>query len=172
MSRKLNVGLSPQEFFYLYCESEKDHRSLTDYLDSESLEYYFIAPQAEKPTKVVVHGLDIDSSCDDIKEELTKKNYRVDKVHQFKKFRTKQLIPVFQVHLLPTENLKEIYKIDTLLHMIITIEPYRRKSIGQCYHCQAVSYVASKCKMTIKCVFCAEHHDSRTCPQKNIENPF
>ncbi|GBM19632.1 Nucleic-acid-binding protein from transposon X-element [Araneus ventricosus] len=159
------------EFFYMYCESEKDHRSLTEYLDTESLEYYVIASQAEKPTKVVIHGLDVDSSCDDIREELTRKNYRVDKVHQFKKFRTKKLIPVFQVHLLPTENLKEIYKIDTLLHMIVTIEPYQRKSIGQCFHCQAFSHVASKCKMIVKCVICAEQHDSRVCPPKNIENP-
>ncbi|GBN76756.1 Nucleic-acid-binding protein from transposon X-element [Araneus ventricosus] len=168
---KCRVKPTGEFFFYMYCETEKDHRSLTEYLDSESLEYYVIASLAEKPTKVVIHGLDIDSSSDDIREELTMKNYRVDKVHQFKKFRTKKPIPVFQVHLLPTENLKEIYEIDTLLHMIVTIEPYQRKSIGQCFHCQAFSHVASKCKMIVKCVICAEQHDSRNCPPKNIENP-
>ncbi|GBN28149.1 hypothetical protein AVEN_218064-1 [Araneus ventricosus] len=48
----------------------------------------------------------------------------------------------------------------------------RGKTVGQCFHCQSFAHIASKCRMNVKCVICAENHDSRSCPQKNLENPI
>ncbi|KAF8785184.1 putative RNA-directed DNA polymerase like protein [Argiope bruennichi] len=61
------------KFFHLYCETAKDHRKLTKYFDEEKIEYYVISSRAEKPTKIVIKGLPIDTPREDIKEKLTKK---------------------------------------------------------------------------------------------------
>ncbi|GBN36218.1 hypothetical protein AVEN_33630-1, partial [Araneus ventricosus] len=76
--QKINCRAKPTgEFLQLFCETEKDHRDLTEYLDTQKLEYFVIPSQAEKLNKVVIRGMDIDTSCEEIQEELTKKNYRV-----------------------------------------------------------------------------------------------
>ncbi|GBN68601.1 hypothetical protein AVEN_30840-1 [Araneus ventricosus] len=85
------------EFLQLFCETEKNHRPLTEYLDTQKFEYFVIPSQADKLTKVVIRGMHIDTSCEEIQEELTKKDYGVHKIHQLKKFRTKAPMPLFQV---------------------------------------------------------------------------
>ncbi|XP_055944631.1 uncharacterized protein LOC129975593 [Argiope bruennichi] len=157
------------EFFHLYCDTADDHRKVTKYFDEEKIEYYVISSRAEKPTKIVIKGLPIDTPCEDIKEELTKKGYRVDRVNQLKQFKTKQPLPIFQVHLYKSENLQNIYNEDTICYMIVRIEKYIRKTVGQCFKCQSFAHVSQNCKMQERCVICAENHDSRTCPQKNAE---
>ncbi|GBO39810.1 hypothetical protein AVEN_226879-1 [Araneus ventricosus] len=171
--KKISCRTKPSgEFLQLFCKTEKDHRDLTEYLDTHKLEYFVIPSQAEKLTKVVIRGMYIDTTCEEIHEELTKRNYRIQKVHQLKKFRTKAPMPLFQVQLLPSENLQNIYSETTLLYYIITVVKYERKTIGQCFHCQSFAHTASKCRMNVKCAICAESHDSRELAhKKNLENP-
>ncbi|GBN83924.1 hypothetical protein AVEN_86616-1 [Araneus ventricosus] len=61
--QKINCRAKPTgEFLQLFCETEKDHRDLTEYLDTQKLEYFVIPSQAEKLTKVVIRGMDIHTS--------------------------------------------------------------------------------------------------------------
>ncbi|GBN23501.1 hypothetical protein AVEN_152547-1 [Araneus ventricosus] len=72
------------EFIKLFCQTPKNVRALTDFLD-KGKEYFVIPGRAEKPVKVVIKGLPLDMDLDEIEAELTSKNFRVDKVIQLKK---------------------------------------------------------------------------------------
>ncbi|GBM76289.1 hypothetical protein AVEN_81839-1 [Araneus ventricosus] len=139
-------------------------------LDIEKIQYYVISPTEKKPIKVVIKGLPIDYSTEEIKTSLTKLNFRVDKVNQLKKFKDKKPLNIFQVHLLKSEDVQDIYKLTTMDYHIIYVEKYERKTIGQCLCCQKFSHHSSECKMDVRCVICAEAHDSRACSMKKKEN--
>ncbi|KAF8786547.1 Nucleic-acid-binding protein transposon like protein [Argiope bruennichi] len=53
--------------------------------------------------------------------------------------------------------------------MIIKVEKYIRKTVGQGFKCQSFAHVSQNCRMQERCVICAENHDSRKCPQKKAE---
>ncbi|GBM40285.1 hypothetical protein AVEN_34225-1 [Araneus ventricosus] len=77
---------------------------------------------------------------------------------------------MFQVHLLKNEKVDEIYKLEHLFYIIVTVEKYVNKNIPQCFKCQGWHHGASLCKMNPKCVICAGTHEYRDCPNKNKEN--
>ncbi|GBN82102.1 Nucleic-acid-binding protein from transposon X-element [Araneus ventricosus] len=154
------------EFLKLFCQTPKDVRSLVNFLDKKGKEYFVIAERAEKPVKVVIKGLPIDTDLDHIKTELTNLKYRVDKVNQLKKYKTREPLRIFQVHLLPTENIKEIYNLKALGYTIINVEPYENKQSHQCFNCQLWNHGSKGCKLNPKCVVCAGDHASKECPNK------
>ncbi|GBM51588.1 hypothetical protein AVEN_830-1 [Araneus ventricosus] len=169
--QKISCAAKPKgEFMHVYCNSSADHRNITEYLDKEKIQYYVVPPAAKKPVKVVIKGLPIDYSIEDIKNNLNKLNFRVDKVNQLKKFKDKRPLNIFQVHLMQSENIQDIYKLTTMEYYIIYVEKYVRKTIGQCFCCQKFAHHSSGCKMEARCVLCAEAHDSRVCPMKNKDN--
>ncbi|GBM69812.1 putative RNA-directed DNA polymerase from transposon BS, partial [Araneus ventricosus] len=154
------------EFLKLFCQTPKDVRSLVNFLDKKGKEYFVIAERAEKPVKVVIKGLPIDTDLDHIKTELTNLKYRVDKVNQLKKYKTREPLKIFQVHLLPTENIKEIYNLKALRYTIISVEPYENKQSHQCFNCQLWNHGSKGCRLNPKCVVCAGDHASKECPNK------
>ncbi|KAF8768492.1 Nucleic-acid-binding protein transposon like protein [Argiope bruennichi] len=159
------------ENFHIYCETMDDQKKLIKYLNEQNLEYFVISVQTEKPIKVVIEGLPIDTTCEEIEEELKNKGYSISKVNQFRRFKTKALLPIDQVHLLKSANIAKIYEEKTMLYMRVKVEKFIRRTIGQCYKCQSFAHTGSNCKMQTKCVLCAENHDSRTCPEKIKEKP-
>ncbi|GBO00701.1 hypothetical protein AVEN_14109-1 [Araneus ventricosus] len=154
------------EFMHVFTNSSKDHRDLTDYLTEQNIQYYVVPLRAEKPVKIVIKGLPGDTKTDKIEEGLTSKGFKVAKVNQLLRFRDKKPLDIFQAHLLKSENLKDIYKLDNLNYFIIRVKKYERKTVGQCFYCQKFNHHSSECNMTVKCVLCAEEHNSRTCPNK------
>ncbi|GBM19886.1 hypothetical protein AVEN_186156-1 [Araneus ventricosus] len=118
------------EFMHVFTNSSKDHRDLTDYLTEQSIQYYVIPSRAEKPVKIVIKGLPIDTKTDEIEEGLNSKGFEVAKVNQLRRFRDKKPLDIFQVHLLKSDNLKDIYKLDNLNYFIISVEKYERKTVG------------------------------------------
>ncbi|KAF8785633.1 putative RNA-directed DNA polymerase like protein [Argiope bruennichi] len=154
------------ENFHIYCETMDDQTKLINYLNEQNLEYFVISVQTEKPIKVVIKGLPIDTTCEEIEEELKNKGYNISKVNQFRRFKTKALLPIYQVHLLKSANIAKIYEEKTLLYMRVKIEKFIRRTIGQCYKCQSFAHTSSNCKMQTKCAICAENHDSRPAQKK------
>ncbi|GBL91510.1 hypothetical protein AVEN_263380-1 [Araneus ventricosus] len=124
------------EFIKLFCETPRDIRSLTEFLDKKGKEYFVIPGRAEKPIKAVIKGLPLDMNLDEIKIELTNQKFRVDKVNQLKKYRTREPLKIYQVHLLPNENIQDIYNLKTLGYTTVKVEPYENKQSHQCFNCQ------------------------------------
>ncbi|KAF8784055.1 Nucleic-acid-binding protein transposon like protein [Argiope bruennichi] len=158
------------EFIKLFAESPEDVRKLTSYLDEQQKEYFVISDKAEKPVKIVIKGLPINTDPEEIKNELNEKGFRVDKVNQLKKFKTREPLPIFQVHLFKTSNIQEIYKLETLFYIMIRVEKYIIKQNHQCYNCQLWNHGSKGCRLNPKCVICAGTHPTKECPSKGKEN--
>ncbi|KAF8785183.1 Nucleic-acid-binding protein transposon like protein [Argiope bruennichi] len=154
------------EFIKLFAETSDDVRKLTKYLHEQTKEYFVIADRAEKPIKVVLKGLPLNIDTEEIKTELTEKGFRVDKINQLRRFKTKEPLPIYQIHLFKTGNIQEIYKLETLMYFMIRVEKYVTKQNHQCYNCQLWNHGSNGCKLQPKCVICAENHPSKECPNK------
>ncbi|GBM09467.1 hypothetical protein AVEN_63659-1 [Araneus ventricosus] len=103
---------------------------------------------------------------DEIKIELTNQKFRVDKVNQLKKYRTREPLKIYQVHLLPSENIRDIYNLKTLGYTIVKVEPYENKQSHQCFNCQLWNHGSKGCRLNPKCVVCAGNHASKECLNK------
>ncbi|KAF8785964.1 Nucleic-acid-binding protein transposon like protein [Argiope bruennichi] len=157
------------EFIKLFVETSDDIRKMTKYLDELDKEYFVIASRAEKPIKVVIKGLPINTECEEIKQELIEKGFRVDRVNQLKRFKTRDPLPIFQIHLFKSSNIQDIYKLNDLMYFIIKVEKYINKQNHQCFNCQLWNPGSKGCKLKPKCVICAESRISRDCPKKGKE---
>ncbi|GBN27842.1 Nucleic-acid-binding protein from transposon X-element [Araneus ventricosus] len=158
------------ELVKLFVETPDNVRDLTKYLDELNLEYFQIDSDPIKPIKVVVKGLGINADMEEMKIELTQLGYSVHKINQFKKFRTKEPINVYQIQLLKTPNVQEIYQLTELMYMRISVEKFINKTVRQCYKCQTWRHTASNCKLKPKYVVCAGPHESKECPNKKVES--
>ncbi|GBM19042.1 hypothetical protein AVEN_172507-1 [Araneus ventricosus] len=153
-------------FLKLHCTTSGDVRKLTDYLDKNQNEYFVIPRKAIKPIKVVIKGLPKDMDMDKIKTDLISKKFRVEKVNQLKKFKTRESLNIFQIHLIPTDNIHEIYKLDTLSYHIISAVPYQNRHNHQCFNCQRWNHGSNGCKLNPRCVVCSDNRPSKECPLK------
>ncbi|GBM42872.1 hypothetical protein AVEN_245699-1 [Araneus ventricosus] len=154
------------DFIKLFCEAPGDVRKLTDYLDKNKKEYFVIPGRAVKPIKIVIKGLPKDMDLDDIKTELVSKKFRVEKANQLKKYKTGEPLNIYQIQLIPTENIHEVYKLDTLSYHFISVEPYENRLHNQCLNCQMWNHGSNGCKLSPKCVVCSGKHPSKECPHK------
>ncbi|GBO18107.1 Nucleic-acid-binding protein from transposon X-element [Araneus ventricosus] len=154
------------EFLKLHCTTPDDAKKLTDYFDKNQNEYFVTPRRTNKPIKVVIKGLPKETDTEEIKEELTNKNFRVEKVNQLKKFKTREPLNIFQIHLTLTDNVSEIYKLDTLCYHFISVEVYRSRIHYQCFNCQRWNHGSNGCKLNPRCVVCSENHPSKECPLK------
>ncbi|GBN56332.1 Nucleic-acid-binding protein from transposon X-element [Araneus ventricosus] len=154
------------EFLKLHCTSPDDAKKLTDFFDKNQNEYFVTSRKTSKPIKIVIKGLPKETDTEDIKEELINKNFRVEKVNQLKKFKTREPLNIFQIHLTLTDNVSEIYKLDTLCYHFISVEEYRSRLHYQCFNCQRWNHGSNGCKLNPRCVVCSENHPSKECPLK------
>ncbi|GBM05141.1 hypothetical protein AVEN_197705-1 [Araneus ventricosus] len=140
------------EFIKLFCESPKDVRNLVNYLDKNNKEYFVIPGKVVKPIKIVIKGLSVDMDPEDIKSELINLKFRVEKVNQLKRFKTREPLNIFQIHLFPSENIKEIYNLTSLSYYFITVKPYENRISHQCYNCQMWNHGSKGCKLAPICL--------------------
>ena len=64
-----------------------------------------------------------------------------------------------------SDNIDDIYRIKTILSIVVRIEPMRRnlKMIPQCKRCQGFNHTQMYCKNEPRCVKCAGNHLSQVC---------
>lgn len=91
--------------------------------------------KSERPRKIVIKGILIDSFIKEIKKELTTLGFDMHTVAQFRNFKTKQPFPVFLVNLFRNELFAIIFSTTELLGFRININAYRFKGTKQCYNC-------------------------------------
>ncbi|GBM22914.1 hypothetical protein AVEN_136339-1 [Araneus ventricosus] len=94
------------EFIKLFCETARDVKKLTEFLDKNNKEYFVIPGKAVKPIKVVIKGLPKDTDLDEIKTELVNKEFRVEKVNQLKS--SAELLPHLLQDRIDQEKMKYI----------------------------------------------------------------
>lgn len=75
------------------------------------------------------------------------------------------------VDVIPGENF-DIYKIEFLCRMRITVKEKNSRSVKQCYRCQLYGHSSATCKLHPKCRFCEVSHiiTPKSCPNLDIKN--
>ncbi|KAL4153965.1 hypothetical protein QTP88_001798 [Uroleucon formosanum] len=123
------------------------YRALLRFLRDEKAEFHTYQIKEDKPLRVVIRNLHPTKPLNLIKEELT-------------------------VRLEPITIANEIFKLTSLLHPKIKIEePYKSKTISQCFNCQQYGHTRAYCGYKSRCVRCGDEHQSSVCPNSRDHPP-
>lgn len=145
-----------------YPSSEDDFRGITRLLDSESLPYHTYQLPSEKVLNVVIRGIPIGISEEEIRQDLVDMGYDLQGLHRLKKRDSKHEMPLVLVKVPKSQNF--IYELTEVLKIKISVEPLRSKpGVGQCHRCQRFGHAQSRCTAEIKCVICGDGHFARDC---------
>jgi hypothetical protein len=108
-----------------------------------NLRYFTFSPNSEKPMKAVIYHLSPGIPAEDISNSLEDLGYNIINVRQMTTILTARKgqthvepLPLFLVTL--TKNIKpqEIFKLNSLDHIIMKVELYRDQTgLAQCYKC-------------------------------------
>ena len=141
------------------------YRTLVHFLRDEKAEFHTYQLKEDKPLRVVIRNLHPTTPLNLIKEELTVRLFEVRQVTNVLHKVTKNRLPLFFVDLEPTTIANEIFKLTSLLHTKIKIEePYKSKTISQCFNCQQYGHTRAYCGYKSRCVRCGDEHQSSDCP--------
>jgi hypothetical protein len=106
-----------------------DYSAMKSYLEKNNRHYFIFSPNPEKPINAVIHHLHPDTPEEDISNSREDLGFKVINVWQMTTTRRAsngqsyvETLPIFLVTL--TRNIKpqEIYKLNSLRHIIIKIE--------------------------------------------------
>ncbi|GIY59289.1 nucleic-acid-binding protein from transposon X-element [Caerostris darwini] len=141
LKTKLNCKITNQ-YIKLEPDNEELHRTITKYLDDNSIPYYIIMPKVLRPVKIVIRGLPIDTNPDLIKTKLTDMQFQVANIYQLKKSdQDRTPMPLFQEAL---HNAIDARSLDI------------PASIG----------------WSARCVKCAQEHLTSECPTQRTDAPL
>ncbi|GFX21462.1 uncharacterized protein TNCV_1398761 [Trichonephila clavipes] len=104
-----------------------DHRDITALLEAKKAEHYIIDRLDNRPIKVVIKGLPVDTDVADIEADLVQKGFAIEKVAQLRKFSTKAPLPIYMVEVRRTETAQNKYDVKNVCYVCVTIDPFRRK---------------------------------------------
>lgn len=131
--------------------------------------------QNRHPLEVSLGSIPASTTPDEIHfslQEQMGKQIAICKVSQLHstKLGKKTLLPLFLVAFRPIDAQAhtDIMKINSLMGLDVISEKFRgRKGPIQCYNCQAWGHNSALCKLTPKCLKCAEPHETRFCKKSN-----
>lgn len=113
------------------------YRELIHYLKPEKTEYHIYQLKEDKLLRVVIRNLHPSTPLDVIKEELDVRLFEVKQVTNVLHKVNKNCLPLFVLDLVPTLRSANNFQLFSLLHTKIKIkEPYKPKTISQCFNCQ------------------------------------
>jgi len=141
------------------------YRVLVHFLKDEKAEFHTYQLKEDKPLRVVIRNLHPTTPLNLIKDELAVRLFEVRQVTNVLHKVTKNRLPLFFVDLEPTTKSNEIFQLSSLLHTKIKIEePYKSKTISQCFNCQQYGHTRAYCGYQPRCVRCGDAHQSSDCP--------
>lgn len=149
---------------------EKEHQAYVDYLNKNSIGYFFYYTAETRPRKYVLYGLqdmdvnelkntlnDLKVPFSDVKKlQLSKKQYDWEAIYllYFQSGKT---------------NLNELRKVKAISNVIVRWDHFHPRNVDQvpqCYNCQRMGHSSANCHLPPRCVVCAENHGSDKCPKK------
>lgn len=147
----------------VYPSSIADFRATITLFDAMKVQYHFYKLRSEKPLKVVIRGLPIDTDLSDIEEDLKIKGYKDFTLSRFPS-RDGRQSPLVLVEI--PRVFKNLYNETTICSLVVVMESQHRKaSSGQCHRCQRYGHAQSGCRANYRCLKCAESHSTHLCPK-------
>lgn len=148
------------------------YRALVHFLKSGKVQYHTYQLKEDKPLRIVIRNLHPSTPLNLIKDELEVRLYEVRQVTNVLHKVNKNPLPLFFVDLEPSPKSYEIFKLSSLLHCKIKIEePYKPKTISQCFNCQQYGHTRTYCGYHPRCVRCGADHQSTACPNPRDAPP-
>lgn len=148
------------------------YRALIQFLKTEKAEYHTYQLKEDKPLRVVIRNLHSSTPLTLIKEELEVRCFEVRQVTNVLHKVSKTPLPLFFIDLEPTFQSNEIFQLSSLLHCKIKVEePYKPKTISQCFNCQQYGHTRGYCGYHPRCVRCGADHQSSACPNSRDVPP-
>jgi hypothetical protein len=159
-----------------YHKKMADYSAMKSYLEKNNLQYFIFSPNSEKPIKAIIHHLPPDTPAEDISNSLENLSLKVINVRQLTTNRRAptgqthmETLPLFLVTLTRNEKCQEIFKLNSLNHIIIKVESYKAKTgLTQCYNCQNVGRVWPNCRQPPRCSCYGGSHLRGGAPKKRI----
>lgn len=160
------------DFVKITPRSIDEFRAVQSFLHENKVKCYGMNPRGERPRKILIKGVPLFITSDEIHKEFTKYGYHVTRVAQLRDFRTKAPLTKFVVNILPDENFSKVYDIDLMFGFMVEIVKFEtRNKIKQCYNCQKWNHSSEVCHLDPICVKCAGGHNSKECPQGRTAFP-
>jgi hypothetical protein len=116
------------------------YSAMKSYLEKNNLQYFTFSTNSEKPIKAVIRHLPPDTPAEDISNSLEGLAFNIINVRQLTTNRRArngktyvENLPLFLVTLTRNAKSQEIFKLNSLNHIIIKVESYRAQTgLTQC----------------------------------------
>lgn len=146
-----------------------DFRLLISSLKARKIEHFTYDLKADRPAKIIIKHMPIDISISSIEEDLKNQELPFISVQflqgksEINNLKARTKIPVLLLHV-PRSELNKYYKnLETLVTVTVTVEPYKKRFLTQCYNCQRFNHSSNCCNLAAKCVKCGQKHASKEC---------
>ena len=140
------------------------YRKLIRHLNSEKIIHHTYQMKQDRAYRVVIRNLHYSIPTEDIRADLQKQGHKVRHIFNIRHRVTKLPLSLFYVDLEPKENNKDVYNLQYINNMKITVEPpNKRSTIIQCTRCQSYGHSKTYCTRPYKCVKCGEDHMTADC---------
>lgn len=149
------------------------YRKVVKALKEKDASFHTYQFKKDKRYKIILRGICLKTNINDITYcHLTKKVKSQSSINDIVQYNTKTPLPLFFIELEPNDNNKEIFQINRLLNIVISVEsPRTKREIPQCIRCQEYGHTNNYCNKTPVCVKYAKYHLTTDCShQGKIEN--
>ncbi|GBN05498.1 putative RNA-directed DNA polymerase from transposon X-element, partial [Araneus ventricosus] len=150
----------------IFPPTSEAHRKIQRQITKDGLKSHTFELNDEKKIKIVIRGLDPDHDVSVIMQELARQGFTPELCHPLRHRQSNKNMPLFLVVLPKIPKSKEIYYLEYIGQMRVSVESLRKKQTpGQCYKCQDYFHHSSRCTRDPRCMKCAGNHWSRDCPK-------
>lgn len=155
----------------LNCHDEQTFRSVQAFPSSikEKVGYHTHALPTQRNLKIVIKGLPLDLTNEEITEELTNLGYKPIFIRAF--IKNEKRLSIHQVTLTDIESANTIYQERQLFYVNVKIESYKSTGPIQCFTSQDFGHSSSKCNHSHRCVKCGGNNASNSCSKPKEVTP-
>ena len=146
-----------------------DFRAAQHFLSARNISLHTSALPEEREVKIVIQGIPYHTSSDAIVQELTTLGYSPTAVSVLHAGKGDNKHPVnsFLVKLLKSGNFEDVYSLQTLLHLRVTVRSFDpRPGPAQCFNCQGFGPSSLFCHAPPRCVQWGDPH--RGCDKPRV----
>lgn len=138
-----------------------DFHRLKQELDDLKIEHHFFPLRSEKPLKVVIKGIPVSVTLEEVREDLLKQGFAKGNLSRMASS-TDRILPFVRMDI--PRVYKCIYNLKKVCGLDVIVESYHKpKSSGQCHRCQTFGHIQPGCRAAFKCLKCAENHSTHLC---------
>lgn len=154
-------------------KSVDDYRKIQNALIRDKVKFFTNVLKADLPFRYVIKGVPVTMTENEVVDELEGRGFTITRAIRLtyrKKENRNGKIPITMmlIELPKNEKNKEIFKINRLENLVVTIEKFRKRGgPTQCWNCQSFNHSSLTCHRDPVCVKCAGSHRSYECQRKH-----